>query len=271
MSRAPGRPPRALDLRAFPGVGGLAVFALVFLYLPIAVTAVYAFNGGEHALVWQGFSTRWFAYVTTNTAILDTAVTSLKVATVATVVATVLATAFALAVDALRRRESGVANGLLSAPLVVPEIVTAVATLAFVRMIGLAPGFTALVLAHTTFCIPFALMPIRSRLAALDGHVFEAAADLGATTGPMLRRVTLPLLTPGIVSGALLAFVISMDDFIISSFLSSAGSTTLPVYLFGMIRRGASPAINVIAVLLLVLAVLVTTATYLAPRRKRSR
>jgi len=148
--------------------------------------------------------------------------------------------------------------------------VLAVATLAFIRMIGLTPGFTALVLAHTTFCIPFALMPVRSRLQALDGHVFEAAADLGATTWPMLRRVTLPLLTPGIVSGALLAFVISMDDFIISSFLSAAGSTTLPVYLFGLIRRGPSPSINVVAVLLLVLAVLVSTVTYLAPRRKRS-
>lgn len=261
--------PRALDLRAFPGVAPVAVLSLVFLYVPIAVTAAYAFNGGDHALVWQGFSTRWFRYVVTNDAIIDTAVTSVQVAVVATAVSTVLATAFALAADTLRRRGSGLASGLLSAPLVIPEIVTAVATLAFVRMIGLTPGLTALVLAHTTFCIPFALMPIRSRLAALDSHVFEAAADLGATTWPMLRRVTLPLLTPGVVSGALLAFVISMDDFIISSFLSSAGSTTLPVYLFGMIRRGASPAINVIAVLLLVLAILVTTVTYLAPRRKR--
>ena len=264
------RPPRALDPRAFPGVAGLAVLALVFLYLPIAVTTVYSFNGGEQALVWQGFSTRWFGYVLTNTAILDTAATSLQVAAVATAVSTVLAVAFALAADALRRRGSALASGLLSAPLVIPEIVLAVATLAFIRMIGLTPGFTALVLAHTTFCIPFALMPVRSRLQALDGHVFEAAADLGATTWPMLRRVTLPLLTPGIVSGALLAFVISMDDFIISSFLSAAGSTTLPVYLFGLIRRGPSPSINVVAVLLLVLAVLVSTVTYLAPRRKRS-
>ena len=264
------RPPRALDPRAFPGVASAAVFALVFLYLPIAVTTVYAFNGGEQALVWEGFSTRWFGYVLTNTAILDTAVTSLQVAAVSTAVSTVLAVAFALAADAMRRRGSALASGLLAAPLVIPEIVLAVATLAFIRMIGLTPGFTALVLAHTTFCIPFALMPVRSRLQALDGHVFEVAADLGATTWPMLRRVTLPLLTPGIVSGALLAFVISMDDFIISSFLSAAGSTTLPVYLFGLIRRGPSPSINVVAVLLLVLAVLVSTVTYLAPRRKRT-
>lgn len=269
MSAAPTRTPRALDLRAFPGVGPVAVLALVFLYVPIVVTTVYAFNAGEQALVWKGFSTQWFGYVLTNRAILDTAATSLQVAVLATVLSTVLAVAFALSAEQLARRGSALASGLLAAPLVIPEIVLAVATLAFVRTIGLTPGFEALVLAHTTFCLPFALMPVRSRLQSLDRHVFEAAADLGARTWPMLWRVTLPSLVPGIVSGALLAFVISMDDFVISSFLSSAGSTTLPVYLFGLIRRGPSPAINVIAVMLLVLAVVVTSATTLLPRRKR--
>ncbi|WP_235929462.1 ABC transporter permease [Cellulomonas citrea] len=264
------RPPRALDLRSFPGVGPVAVATLVFLYAPILITTIYAFNGGQQALVWDGFSTRWFGYVLTNTAMVTTAITSLKLAAVATAASVVLALAFVLAADGLRRTGSGLANALLSAPLVIPEVVLAVATLGFIRMIGLQPGFTALVLAHTTFCIPFAMMPIRSRLQGLGQEVFEAGADLGARAPAMLRRITLPLLVPGIVSGALLAFVVSMDDFIISAFLSSAGSTTLPVYLFSLIRRGPSPAINVVAVLLLVLAVLITTVTYLAPGKKRS-
>lgn len=264
------RVPRALDSRSFPGVGPVAIAALVFLYLPMLVTTIYAFNSGDQALVWEGFSTHWFGYVLTNHTMIDTAVTSVQLAAAATLTAVVMALAFALAVDGLRRRGSALANALMAAPLVIPEVVLAVATLAFIRMIGLQPGFLSLYLAHTTFCIPFALMPIRSRLDGIGREVFEAGADLGATAVPMLWRITLPLLVPGLVSGALLSFVISMDDFIISSFLSSAGSTTLPVYLYGLIRRGPTPAINVVALLLLALAVVVTSFTYLAPKKKRS-
>lgn len=260
---------RAMNPKSFPGVGFIAVFSLVFLYLPMAITVIYAFNAGDQALIWEGFSLQWFVYVMTNHAIIDSAVVSLKLATAATVVAVLVAIGFALSVEELRRRGSAVATALLTAPLLVPEVVMAVATLAFIRIIGLQPGFTALLLAHATFCIPFAMMPIRSRLQGLGSEVFEAGADLGATSWPMIRRITLPLLVPGIVSGALLSFVISMDDYIISAFLSSAGSTPLPVYLFGLIRRGANPAINVVALLLLALAIAVTTVTYLAPTRKK--
>lgn len=260
---------RAMNPKAFPGVGAIAIFALVFLYLPMVITVIYAFNAGDQALVWEGFSLQWFGYVMTSHAIIDSAVVSLKLAVAATVIALIIALGFALSVQELRRRGSAAATALLTAPLLVPEVVMAVATLAFIRMIGLQPGFTALLLAHATFCIPFAMMPIRSRLQGLGTEVFEAGADLGATSLPMLRRITLPLLVPGIVSGALLSFVISMDDYIISAFLSSAGSTPLPVYLFGLIRRGANPAINVVALLLLALAIAVTTVTYLAPTRKK--
>jgi spermidine/putrescine transport system permease protein len=263
------RPPRALDLKSFPGIGPIAVLCLLFLYLPMLLTTVYAFNAGDQALLWEGFSTQWFGYVFTNDAIVDAAITSVKLATAATVLATVMAVAFALSAQELRRSGSALANALMAAPLIIPEVVLAVATLAFIRMIGLAPGFTALLLAHTTFCIPFALMPIRSRLQGVRPEIFEAGVDLGAKSVAMLWRITLPLLVPGIVSGALLSFVISMDDFIISSFLSSAGSTTLPVYLYGLIRRGASPAINVVALLLLALAVVVASAVYLAPSKKK--
>ncbi len=263
------RAPRARDPRSFPGVGTTAVAALAFLYIPMLVTVAYAFNAGDQALVWEGFSTKWFTYVATNHDIIDTAITSLKLGVSATAAAVVLALAFALSVDGLRRRGSALANALMAAPLVIPEVVLAVATLSFIRIIGLQPGFLSLFLAHTTFCIPFAMMPIRSRLQGLGNEVFEAGADLGATSGRMLWRITLPLLVPGIVSGALLSFVISMDDFIISSFLSAAGTTTLPVYLYGLIRRGPSPSINVVALLLLALAIAVTSVTYFAPTRKR--
>lgn len=262
------KPKRALRLRDFPGVAAISIFALVFLYIPIAVTTVYAFNDGSSALVWKGFSVRWFGEVAQNANLMNSVWVSLQIAVVATVVATVFSILFALSVERLRARGSAIATAILSAPLVIPEIVLAVATLGFIRMIGLQPGMLALILAHTSFCIPFALMPIRARLKGLGPTYFEAATDLGASNWQVFRRITLPLLTPGIISGAILAFVISLDDFIISNFLSAAGATPLPVFLFSLIRRGASPAVNVVATLLLVLAIVVTTITFLQSQRR---
>lgn len=265
---ARSRAPRVLRLRDFPGVAPIAVFGLVFLYIPIVITTIYAFNDGNSALIWKGFSVRWFAKVATDQGLLSAVWVSLQIAVVATVVATIFSILFALSVERLRRQGSAIATAILSAPLVIPEIVLAVATLGFIRMIGLTPGMTALILAHTSFCIPFALMPIRARLKGLGTAYFEAATDLGASNLQVFRRVTLPLLVPGIISGAILAFVISLDDFIISNFLSAAGATPLPVYLFSLIRRGASPAVNVVATLLLVLAIVVTTITFLQSQRR---
>lgn len=255
--------PRSLHLREFPGVKTIALVALFFLYAPILVTTVFAFNVGENALLWKGFSFRWFGEVFANQNLMKSVFVSLQIATVAMIASTILAILFALSIDRLRSRGSAIATSILTAPLIIPEIVLAVATLGFIRIINLPPGMTALILAHISFCIPFALMPIRARLKGLGATYFEAATDLGASTFATIRRITLPLLMPGIISGALLAFVISLDDFIISNFLSAAGSTPLPVYLFSLIRKGASPAVNVVATLLLLLAFAVTTVTYL--------
>jgi spermidine/putrescine transport system permease protein len=262
------RTPRALRLQDFPAVAPIAVVGLIFLYVPILITTVYAFNDGDSALIWKGFSLRWFSYVFENESLLSSIRVSLQIAVIATAVSTVFAVLFAVSVERLYRQGSRLAIAILSAPLVIPEIVLAVATLGFIKIIGLSPGMMALVLAHISFCIPFALMPVRARLKGLGTTYFEAATDLGASTFQMFRRITLPLLAPGIISGAILAFVISLDDFIISNFLSAAGATPLPVYLFSMIRRGASPAVNVVATMLLVLAIVVTLITYLQSQRR---
>lgn len=262
------RPPRTLRLRDFPGIAPIAIFGIVFLYIPIVITTIYAFNDGDSALIWRGFSLRWFGQVAQNANLLNALWVSLQIAVVATAVATTFAILFALAVDRLRARFGGLTTAILTAPLVIPEIVLAVATLGFIRMIGLTPGMLALMLAHISFCIPFALMPVRARLKGLGSTYFEAATDLGASSLQLFRRVTLPLLVPGIISGAILAFVISLDDFIISNFLSAAGATPLPVFLFSLIRRGASPAVNVIATLLLVMAIIVTTIAFMQSQRR---
>jgi spermidine/putrescine transport system permease protein len=260
------RRPTAADLRRlrldhFPGLWLVSLASLVFLYLPMLIVVAYSFNSGRQALIWQGFSLNWYERVFHDASIINATKVSLQVAVIATVASTVMAVMFALAMDRLARWGSALAMALLAAPIVVPEVIMGVATLAFIRLIGLSPGFWPLVFAHTCFCFPFALMNIRARLGTLDPAVFESAADLGASEATLVRRISLPLLAPGIVSGALLAFVVSMDDFMISNFLASAGSTTLPIYIFGLIRKGVSPSVNVVATLLLLLAIAVTTTT----------
>ena len=259
---------RPFRARAFPGAAAVSFVALAFLYVPMAVVVVLSFNAGERALIWEGFSTAWFGRVLGNADLVDATVVSLRLATSATLLATVMALGVALVLDRWGRRGSGVALALIGAPLIIPEVVLGVATLGFIRLWGLSPGFLALLLAHTTFCIPFALLPIRARLSQLDPAYVEAAQDLGASTWRTVRRVLLPLLLPGIVAGALLAFIISLDDVIISSFLSAAGSTTLPIYLFGLVRKGVSPGVNAVATLLLLLSVVVVTVSYLLTRKR---
>ncbi len=265
MSAPARRPFRA---RAFPGAAAVSFVALAFLYVPMAVVVALSFNAGDRALIWEGFSTVWFGRVLDDADLVDATVVSLRLAAGATVLATAMALGIALVLDRWGRRGAGIALALIGAPLIIPEVVLGVATLGFIRLWGLPPGFLALLLAHTTFCIPFALLPIRARLSQLDPAYAEAAQDLGASSRLMVRRVLLPLLLPGIVSGALLAFIISLDDVIISSFLSAAGSTTLPIYLFGLVRKGVSPGVNAVATLLLLLSVVVVTVSYLLTRKR---
>ena len=265
------RAPRAMRLRDFPGVATISIVALVFLYVPILITTVYAFNAGDSALVWKGFSLRWFGEVADNANLMKSVWVSLQIAVVATVVATIFSILFALSVERLRAKGSAIATAILSAPLVIPEIVLAVATLGFIRLIGLPPGMPALILAHTSFCIPFALMPIRARLKGIGSTYFEAATDLGASNWQVFRRVTLPLLVPGVISGAILAFVISLDEFFIPNSLSASEAKKMNRCISCFKPRGASPAVNVVATLLLLLAIIVTTITFLQSQRRSNK
>ena len=255
-------------LRRFPGIGFTAYAFFAYLYLPIVVLLVLSFNANRSATIWTGFSTEWYFVVLKNPDILRAAKNSLVVATTATIAATTVATMAALATS--RRRFVGLpaVNGLIALPLVVPEIVTAVATLLFFALIGFRLGLTTVMIAHTVFCIPFAYLPIRARLEGMDKALGEAAADLYANEWQAFRRVTLPLLWPGILAGAMLAFIISLDDFVITYFVSGAGATTLPVYIFGMIRIGISPEVNAISTVMLVVSVLFVSLSYLLSRRR---
>jgi spermidine/putrescine transport system permease protein len=234
----------------------VTLFVLAFLYLPLVVLVIFAFNANRDALLWSGFSLRWFVKVFYNEDLRHAAVNSLVVGALATPLATLISIPAALAFErsgAFPGRASG--EAFIAMPLVAPEIVTAIATLIFFQLVGLHLGIGNVVLAHTVFCIPFALMPIRARLREMPGDIEDAARDLYAGEWGVFRHVTLPLLAPAIAAGATLAFVISFDDFLITLMVAQPGSTTLPVYLYGMLRVGVSPEANAAATIVLIVSV----------------
>ena len=251
----------------FPSLAILAGFFYLFLYFPILVLLAYSFNSGTRSMVWKGFGFNAYIKLFNNTAILDAALNSLIVASVATAFATSIATAGALALARGGQfRGKAASLGLITLPLIVPEIVTAVATLMFFASIGISFGLGNLFIAHTVFCIPFAFMPIRARLEGMDTAVEEAANDLYATNWQTFRYITLPLLMPGIIAGATLSFVISLDDFIISLMVSTAGTTTLPVYIYGMIRQGITPEVNAVSSVLFAISLALVTVYWFASK-----
>lgn len=238
----------AHDVRRYPGLRLFAALFFLYLYLPIAVVVVSSFNEDRLASQWTGFSLRWYDKALSNGALLDALYTSLIVAAVATVLATVVALMAALVLVRARGvRFRHLSEVVVNLPLVLPEIVLAVAILILFSRLGLENGLVKLIIAHTAFCIPFAFLPIRARLQGMEADFEEAAQDLYATPLTTFRRVTLPLILPGVASGAMLAFVISMDDFITSSMLNSGGATTLPVYIFSLVRNGTTPELNAIS------------------------
>lgn len=252
----------------FRGVSTTALLAFVYLYLPIVVLVVLSFNANRIATLWTGFSLDWYLQVLDNDNILRATRNSLIIASGATVLSTLFATMAALAMSGRRFRGQAAINAMLGLPLLVPEIVTAVATLLFFLALGLELGLTTVLIAHTVFCIPFAYLPIRARLAGLDPRLAEAAADLYAGPFATFRRVTLPLILPGILSGAMLAFIVSLDDFVITFFVAGAGATTLPVYIFGLIRMGITPEVNAVSALLLLVSIIFVALSYWLGKRQ---
>ncbi|HEX6014320.1 MAG TPA: ABC transporter permease [Geminicoccaceae bacterium] len=253
----------------FPGLRASAWLFFAFLYLPILVLLAYSFNASQQATIWTGFSFRWYGVVLGNDDIMRAFRNSLVVAATATLLATTVATLAALGMARGRFAGQDLVSGLIGLPLVVPEIVNAVATLLFFVLLGFRLGLLTVIVAHTVFCVPFAYLPIRARLEGMDPLLREAAADLYAGPWQTFRRVTLPLLWPGILSGAMLAFIISLDDFVITYFVAGAGATTLPIYIFGMIRIGITPEVNAVSALMLVVSIAFVALSWLVGRARR--
>lgn len=258
---------RHKDIRNLPGFGLTAALAVAFLYAPILFLMLYSFNDGRSISRLDGLSLRWYRAVFANEEIAGAALNSLGLGLVAASIATVMATAAALAMVRMKVRRRAAAHAVLNFPLMVPEIVTAIASLIFFSAIGLGLGMGSLVVAHTTFSIPFAYLPIAARLTSMDAGLEVAAADLYARPFRRLTLITLPLLAPGLLSGWLLAFIVSLDDFIISSMLSGPGSTTLPVHIYSMLRLGITPEVNAVSSLMVAASALVVIASALLSRK----
>lgn len=252
----------------FRGVRSMAWLTLVYLYLPIVVLIALSFNANRVATIWTGFSWQWYGVVFDDPNILRAARNSFLIATGATLIATTFATLAALAMSSGRFRGQGLVQAMLGLPMLAPEIVTAVASLLLFLALGLELGMLTVLIAHTVFCIPFAYLPIRARLEGMDPRLFEAAADLYATPQRTFWRVTFPLLLPGILSGAMLAFIVSLDDYVITSFVAGAGSTTLPVHIYGMVRRGISPEVNALSALMLLVSMGFVVLSWWLGRKK---
>ena len=255
--------------RHFPGLGSSAAFFFAYLYLPIIIVVALSFNENRLTTIWTGFSWDWYVMAVNNSDVIRAARNSLIVATAASLIATAAATLAALGMAQGRRfRGQNAVNVSLAIPLLIPEIVTAVATLIFFAAIGIQLGLLTITLAHTVFCIPFAYLPIRARLEGMDPALREAAFDLYANERWTFLKITFPLLWPAILSGLLLAFIVSLDNFVITFFVSGAGSTTLPVYIFGMIRTGVTPEVNAVSTLLLLVSLILVTISLIISRKE---
>ncbi len=268
----PRRQPRSYSVRSLPGFAVIAIFTLLVLYGPIIILVVFSFNEGTSLAIWEGFSLRWYKQAAGNEAVQDAALRSLVLAFCASSVATVAATMAALATTRTRHFPGRtMIYAMINQPLMVPEIVTAVALLIVFAAIKVWTGHTSmiyLIVAHTAFCIPFAYLPIRARLETMDLSLETAAQDLYASRWMTFRRVTLPLMWPGIVAGLMLAFVISLDDVVITEFVKSAGQETLPTFMLGQLRRVVTPEVNAISSVILLAGVILVALFFRLTHRR---
>jgi len=247
----------------------VTIAVLFFFYLPIIILVVNSFNASRFGTGWQGFSMRWYARLLHEPEIWRAARNSLVIALGATALSVVFGTTAAFALHRFARsRLQRFHYGLVYTPLVVPEILMGISLLMAFAAAGVRLGLGTIFLAHVTFCVSFVAMTVLARLQDFDFAVIEAAQDLGAGWGTTLRKVFLPLIAPGILAGALLAFTLSIDDFVITFFVAGPGSTTLPIRIYSMIKYGSPPLINALSTILLTVTF---TAVAISQRISRSK
>jgi spermidine/putrescine transport system permease protein len=245
---------------------GITVAVYAFLHVPLLVLVVFSFNDSKFSVDWTGFTLDWYYRLLQRPDILRGLKASLIVGGASTVISAILGTMIALALARHRFHGRRALEGFLYVPIVTPEIVVGISLLILFVLLGIPLGITTIVISHVAFCVSFVVIVVLARLEGMDGTLEEASMILGADEITTFRKVTVPQLWPGILSGALLAFTMSFDDFVITAFVSGSGSSTLPIVVYGMVRRNIEPSINAISTIILIVT---TGLIYLADRLSR--
>ena len=254
--------------RRNPLVTSAAVGVYAFLYIPLIVVAIFSFNDSRLNAEWVGFTLKWYRQLIENDAMLQAAANSLIIASCAAIAAGVLGT---LAGVALHRFRQKWLTALVLGPVAMPDILIGVSLLLTFMLMNISLGMMSIILAHVTFCIGFVAMAVQSRMAGMDDSLLEAARDLGASQWQSFRLITLPLLMPGIVAGMMMAFTLSIDDFVVTFFTAGVGSSTLPLEIYSMVKIAVTPEVNAVSTLLMLLTlILITALSRFSPQSLRS-
>lgn len=244
-----------------------AFLMMAFIYVPILIIIIYSFNDTRLSGNWEGFTFDWYISLFDNRNVMEALMNSLTVAVVSTIISTMLGTAAALGLRNLGRRGRSGMNGLLYLPVIIPDIIMGLSLLVLFSQLNIPLGKMTVMIAHITFSISYVYVVVSARLSGMGKQLDEAAQDLGATPWQAFRHVTLPQIAPGIISGALIAFTLSLDDFMVSFFVAGPSSTTLPIYIYAQVKRGISPEINALCTILILVSItLILLAQYILNR-----
>ncbi|AAK02346.1 TPA: spermidine/putrescine ABC transporter permease PotC [Pasteurella multocida] len=240
-----------------------------YLYIPIAILVTNSFNDDRYGLTWKGFSWKWYERLFSNDTLIQAAIHSITIAFFAATAATIIGGLTAIALYRYRFRGKQAVSGMLFIVMMSPDIVMAVSLLALFMIVGINLGFWSLLLAHITFCLPYVVVTIFSRLKGFDAKMLEAAKDLGAGEVTILRKIIFPLALPAIVSGWLLSFTISLDDVVVSSFVSGVSYEILPLKIFSLVKTGVTPEVNALATIMIILSLALVILSQVVARKDK--
>lgn len=248
----------------------LFIFSVfLYLYLPMMVLISNSFNQSKYGHKWAGFSWKWYEKLWNNTGLMDAFVNSLTIAVLTAFIATLLGTLMALAIHRYKFKLKNTTSSMLFILMMSPDIVLAITFLIIFIALGIQLGFWSLLIAHITFCLPFVVITVYAQLKGFDNNILEAAQDLGASESKIFRVIILPMILPAVLSGWLLSFTLSLDDVIISSFVTGPGFEILPIRVFSMVKVGVSPEVNALATVLLVISLSAIAVISLLIKRKK--
>jgi spermidine/putrescine transport system permease protein len=251
-----------------------AISLYIFMYLPIVVVAVYSFNASKYGITWKGFTLKWYEVLFNNEQALSATINSLIVASSSSIASTFLGTLLGYGLSRYWFPGKKIVSTLMYIPVVIPDILMAISLVIFYGLLrewlGIFElGLQSMIFAHITFQVAFVAIVVKARMVGMDPSLEEAARDLGASSWNVFSKITFPLMLPGILSGALLAFTLSLDDFVVSFFTSGPGSTTLPILIYSSVKRGITPDINALSTLMVLASILLITITTLIQNRKK--